>query len=906
MTSTNESLTKNQPAGGGASLFQAVFEGSSDAYLLIENNIFVECNQAAVRMLQASSKEKVLSTHPSQLSPEFQPDGRSSKEKADDMMQIALELGSNRFEWVHQNVHGENFLVEVSLVPVRLGDRLLIHTTWRDISNRKKAEVALQESRRLLQLVMDNIPQAVFWKDKNLVYLGCNQAFAEDAGLESPQDLIGKTDWDMPWKEQAELYRADDQKVVDEGVTKLNYEEPQTGPTGEVTWLRTSKIPMLDNEGKIFAVLGMYEDITAGKKAEAALQESQRLLQLVMDNIPQAVFWKDPNLAYLGANQAFAEDAGLESPQDLIGKTDWDMPWKEQAELYRADDQRVMDEGVAKLNYEEPQTGPTGEVTWLRTSKVPITGEDGRVFAVLGMYEDITARKQLEQQVQEAFERRGYQVQISTEISQEIAEASELSELFQRVVNLTKERLGYYHTQVLRYDPSQDAVVLIAGYGEIGQKMFVEGHRMPMGTGLIGNAAATGETVMRSHLAKDPDWQPNPFLPDTQGEIAVPIKLGDKVMGVLDVQSDQANVLTEDDRLLLEGLCGQIAIAMEQTRLRQEMEERLQEINNLYRSMSHEGWQTYRETSDLPSGFVYDQIAIRAVEETGLVKELFASAPMVLPGGETLGILSISDDLDNPLSNEDKAFLSQVSEQVALALESARLSEQTQLALAQAERLFDASRQLTQSAGLQELVAATVKTLSISEVNRALLTTFDYDLSGNIEQLTVIANWWNETGHEITPVGTRYPLEVIRAMPMFVSPTPVYFNDTFHDERVDATTMEIVKSLNLRAVAVLPLHTASGQLGALILEAEEPHNFTTDETRLFSSLAPQIATVVENRQQFEKAQHQAEREAMLNTINQKIQSATSVEAVLQIAARELGHALGAPMTIAQLSVKGQN
>jgi GAF domain-containing protein len=203
-------------------------------------------------------------------------------------------------------------------------------------------------------------------------------------------------------------------------------------------------------------------------------------------------------------------------------------------------------------------------------------------------------------------------------------------------------------------------------------------------------------------------------------------------------------------------------------------------------------------------------------------------------------------------------------------------------------------------------VEAAVTTLGVSEVNRAILATFDYDEMGEVEQLSVVANWWNGNGQEVTPVGTRYPLEVIQVMPMFISPTPVFFNDTFHDERVDATTMELVKKLNLRAVAVLPLHLGSQQIGALILEAEEPHNYTPDETRLFESLAPQIATVLENRQQFEKAQHQAERETMLNTINQKIQSATSVEAVLQIAARELGHALGAPMTIAQLSMKDQN
>ena len=94
--------------------------------------------------------------------------------------------------------------------------------------------------------------------------------------------------------------------------------------------------------------ISVIRDITERKRAEQALQESQRLLQLVMDNIPQAVFWKDKELTYLGTNQAFAEDAGFTSPQDLVGKTDFDMPWKEQAELYRADDQRVLELGEAK------------------------------------------------------------------------------------------------------------------------------------------------------------------------------------------------------------------------------------------------------------------------------------------------------------------------------------------------------------------------------------------------------------------------------------------------------------------------------------------------------------------------------------------------------------------------------
>src|SRR5512147_2354513 len=124
-----------------------------------------------------------------------------------------------------------------------------------------------QVTMELLPLIMNNIPQAVFWKDQNLVYLGCNKAFAEDAGFPSPAEVIGKTDFDMPWKDQAELYRADDRNVLDCGEPKLNYEEPQTTLTGSTTWLRTSKIPVLEKD-QVVAILGMYEDITAFKQVQ--------------------------------------------------------------------------------------------------------------------------------------------------------------------------------------------------------------------------------------------------------------------------------------------------------------------------------------------------------------------------------------------------------------------------------------------------------------------------------------------------------------------------------------------------------------------------------------------------------------------------------------------------------------
>jgi PAS domain S-box-containing protein len=281
-------------------------------------------------------------------------------------------------------------------------------------------------------------------------------------------------------------------------------------------------------------------------------------------------------------------------------------------------------------------------------------------------------------------------------------------------------------------------------------------------------------------------------------------------------------------------------------------------------------------------------------------------AEMAVPliaGDKVLGVFDVQSDHPESFSEEDVNIYSTLAAQVGIALQNARLFDQTQAALAQSDKLFEASRSLTVAPDLQELVKAVVSTLNIPRINRALLSTFNYDSTGSLESLDIIANWWNGTGHEVTAIGTHYSLEVIRAMPMFVSPTPVFFNDTFTDERVDTVTMELVNRLNLRAVAVLPLYLGYHQIGALVLEGEEVHNFTQDETRLFSALAPQIATMLENRRQFERTQKQAERESTLNVISQKIQGATTIEAALQIAARELGRALGAPLTIAQIGLK---
>lgn len=130
----------------------------------------------------------------------------------------------------------------------------------------------LTEAQAMLQTIIDNLPRAVFWKDKELRIQGCNKKFANVAGFESHLDMLGKTDFDMPWKQHAEAYRADDLSVMETRRARLDQEERNVNSEGVESWVLTSKVPVMNNEGNVIAVLGMFEDITDRKRREADLQ----------------------------------------------------------------------------------------------------------------------------------------------------------------------------------------------------------------------------------------------------------------------------------------------------------------------------------------------------------------------------------------------------------------------------------------------------------------------------------------------------------------------------------------------------------------------------------------------------------------------------------------------------------
>ena len=182
-------------------------------------------------------------------------------------------------------------------------------------------------------------------------------------------------------------------------VRSINCQKRFIRKDGSTVWGHVSVAAVLGASGRPQYYVGLVQDITESKRIQDLICESQQMLQLVLDYIPQYVFWKDVDSVFLGCNRNFAHIAGMK-PQELIGKTDYDLPWhKEEADFYRECDRRVMAADQPELHIIEPQRQADGKEAWLDTNKIPLHDSQGNVVGILGTFEDITERKCAEEEL---------------------------------------------------------------------------------------------------------------------------------------------------------------------------------------------------------------------------------------------------------------------------------------------------------------------------------------------------------------------------------------------------------------------------------------------------------------------------------------------------------------------------
>lgn len=305
--------------------------------------------------------------------------------------------GPDRFEFEtrHRCKDGNLIEVEVSAILVQIDKTPLVYASSRDITKRKQTELALHESQRRFYDIALASADWIWEVDAQSRYTYASDSVFSLLGYH-PEELRDKTPFDLMPPDEANRVAETFVKIVASKSSFQNLENIVLGKNGSEHVILTNGTPILDTEGNLLGYRGVDRDITEQRQAEKALNESRNLLKTIIDTVPVRIFWKDRDLRFLGCNPVFARDAGISDPQDLMGKSDYEVSWAANADFYRADDRKIIETGIAKLAYEEPQTTPDGRTIYLRTSKVPLRNPDNKIIGVLGVYDDISELKKTE------------------------------------------------------------------------------------------------------------------------------------------------------------------------------------------------------------------------------------------------------------------------------------------------------------------------------------------------------------------------------------------------------------------------------------------------------------------------------------------------------------------------------
>lgn len=266
-----------------------------------------------------------------------------------------------------------------------------------DINQSKAAEAALRLSEERFRTVFNYAAAGMVTLAPDGRFMEVNEAFCTFTGY-SREELLRLRVREITHHDDLEETEQNYRRLVDGQTRVINYQKRYLRKDGTIAWGHVSVALVQDADARPLYYIGLVQDVTESRRVQDQIRESQQMLRLVLDYIPQAVFWKDRQSVYLGCNRNFARAAGVERPQEVVGKTDYDLAWRrEQADSYRECDRRVMENNRPELHILEPQLQAGGKQAWLDTNKVPLHDAEGRVVGILGTFDDITERKAAEE-----------------------------------------------------------------------------------------------------------------------------------------------------------------------------------------------------------------------------------------------------------------------------------------------------------------------------------------------------------------------------------------------------------------------------------------------------------------------------------------------------------------------------
>jgi GAF domain-containing protein len=484
-------------------------------------------------------------------------------------------------------------------------------------------------------------------------------------------------------------------------------------------------------------------------------------------------------------------------------------------------------------------------------------------------------------------------------------------------VNLISDRFGFYHAGIFLLDEAGEYAVLRAASSEGGRRMLARGRKLKVGqTGFVGSVAGTGKPRIAYDMTEAPPdlaagedipgpGRPSyraidadtasfsaPDLPLTRSEMALPLNIHDRVIGVLDVQSTQVAAFSDEHKAVLQILADQVALAIENARLLEEAQKRLQEVDVLLGRHGREGWR--RLAAERPRwGYAYDGVDIVSPDpdratETDTEPQL--TVPLQVRGA-AIGHLDL-DLADQPITPDATALAQAVAEQASLALENARLFQAAQRSLRQAEALYRTGQAIGAATSIEEVGQALIDYAAGSGVDAARVLFFEHDGQGNPIYM-VMREGWTVDDRPAQPYGARFPLADYPLADLMTSHEPIIVEDTLTDERANEAARALVAAISgLRSLILVPITVGGRWIGMLSAGHNEPFTFPEELVRGYEALTGQAAIALESIRLLEETRQRAERERLAGEVTARMRETLDVDAVLQTAVYEMRQVLG--------------